>query len=420
VRYAAQERREIEQLFTEITGLPSVRSPAMRQWVYERVGEEGRALMSQGEKVSIDKIVRANLLTLDLPPDVLDVIQCADDIWSSSVAKFQRMIDLGPRVHGAFVFAGGSATGRASSYGLQVHNFPRKTAKDPAAVRARMLRGERLEGRVADVLKSMLRPTLIPAAGHQFVVADWSSIEARVVAWLGGGEDKLDVFRSGRDPYVVNAAATFKTDQVTPEQRQVGKVQELACGFAGGAGALLSMGKVYGLSVTEREAWSLVEAWRQVNPWAIPFWDALEQAVYKAMRRPGTDVHAGRVVYHYDGQHLWYMLPSGRVLCYPFARPDGSYAKAAWKPAADAKEWPRASIWRGLLCENLTQAVAHDILRHSLRQLEGTVLHVHDEIVIETREPDVERMRQVMTTPPAWADGLPLAADIKVMERYGK
>jgi len=420
VRYAAQERREIEQLFTEITGLPSVRSPAMRQWVYDRVGEEGQALMTQGEKTSIDKTVRANLLTLELPPDVLDVIQCADDIWSSSVAKFQRMIDLGPRARGAFVFAGGSATGRAASYGLQVHNFPRKTAKDPAAVRAKMLRGERLEGRVADVLKSMLRPTLIPAAGHQFVVADWSSIEARVVAWLGGGEDKLDVFRSGRDPYVVNAAATFKTDQVTPEQRQVGKVQELACGFAGGAGALMSMGKVYGLSVTEREAWSLVEAWRQVNPWAAPFWDTLEQAVYKAMRRPGTDVHAGRVVYHYDGQHLWYMLPSGRVLCYPFARPDGSYAKAAWKPAADAKEWPRAKVWRGLLCENITQAVAHDILRHSLRQLEGVVLHVHDEIVIETREPDVDGLRRVMTTPPAWAAGLPLAADIKVMERYGK
>jgi len=120
-------------------------------------------------------------------------------------------------------------------------------------------------------------------------------------------------------------------------------------------------------------------------------------------------------------------LPSGRVLCYPFARleDDGlTYAKASWKPAADAKEWPRARLWRGLACENITQATANDVLRYALRQLEphGVVLHVHDEVVLETPEPDRVRelMQQVMTTAPAWATGLPLAIEAEVMERYGK
>jgi DNA polymerase len=143
------------------------------------------------------------------------------------------------------------------------------------------------------------------------------------------------------------------------------------------------------------------------------------------MRNPGHECPAGRVTYLFDGQHLWYALPSGRVLCYPFARleDDGiSYAKAAWKPAADAKEWPRARIWPGLLCENITQAVAHDVLRHALRHLDDVVLHVHDEIVLETTDPDaaLARMTQVMTTAPDWAQGLPLAIEAKVMRRYGK
>jgi DNA polymerase len=171
----------------------------------------------------------------------------------------------------------------------------------------------------------------------------------------------------------------------------------------------------------------MVKAWRRANAWASVYWSDLEQAYTRAMRNPGVEFKAGRVTYMFDGLHLWYALPSGRVLCYPYARLDEdgvSYAKAAWKPAADAKEWPRGRLWRGLACENITQAIAADILREALRLLEpdGVVLHVHDEIVIETRDAArVEAaMRLVMSTPPAWAEGLPLTADVKVMVRYGK
>ena len=444
MRYAQAELIEIEERVAELTDgeITSVRSPKMREWVLARVGDEAKKLMvvyKDGEKkYSIDKTVRANLLAMEnpdeIPPAVAEVIQCADDLWASSVAKFSRMADLADdedcRVRGAFVFAGGSATGRASSYGLQVHNFTRKCAKEPDEVRTSMVRGHdivpRFGRRVTDVLRGMLRPALIPAKGKHFVVADWSAIEGRVNPWLAAsdaGEAKLDVFRRKLDPYKVNAAATYGVayDDVTSDQRQVGKVQELALGFAGGVGAFAAMGRAYGVHFEESQARRVVDAWRRANPWSVPFWSALEEAYTRAMRNRGYEFSAGRVTYCFDGLHLWYMLPSGRVLCYPYARleSDGvTYAKASWKPAADATEWPRARLWKGLACENITQATANDILRHALRQLDDVVLHVHDEIVVETDKPiDLER---IMSTPPAWAEGLPLAAEVKTMQRYGK
>jgi DNA polymerase bacteriophage-type len=448
VKFASDELIEIEQIVAEVTegAITSVRSPKMRQWVIDRVGPQALKLMESfkdGEKkYSIDKTVRANLLAMEnpdeIPPAVAEVIQCADDLWASSVAKFSRLASLADvedhRVRGAFVFAGGSATGRASSYGAQVHNFTRKCAKSPEDVRVAMVRGHSIVPqfgkRVTDVLKGMLRPALIPAKGKSLVVADWAAIEARATPWLSNcaaGERKLAIFAKGEDVYKVNAAATFGVPvaEVNGEQRQIGKVQELACGFAGGIGAFAAMGRAYGVHLPESDAKRMVDAWRRANPWSVPYWQNLEEAYTRAMRNKGHEFSVGRVTYMYDGQHLWYALPSGRVLCYPFAKlePDGvTYAKAAWKPAADAKEWPRARLWKGLACENITQATANDLLRHSLRQLDDVVLHVHDEIVLETDRPEemAERLERVMCTPPNWAEGLPLSAEVAIMERYGK
>jgi DNA polymerase len=445
IKYAADETVEIQQIVAEVTegAITSVRSPKMREWVLERVGPEAKKLMWTGEKYSIDKTVRANLLAMEdpdeIPPDVADVIQCADDLWASSVAKFARLSNLADeedhRVRGAFVFAGGAATGRASSYGAQVHNFTRKCAKEPDEVRHAMVRGHaitpRFGRRITDVLKGMLRPALIAKPGHVLIAYDWSAIEGRVHPWLSNchaGEGKLDVFRSGLDPYKVNAAATFGVPyaDVTGDQRQVGKVQELALGFLGGAGAFEVFGRAYGIRLSAAEVNKAVEGWRRANPWAQAHGQQLEAAYLRAMRNKGFEFSAGRVVYLFDGQTLWYSLPSGRVLCYPNAKFDAegnvTYTKAAWKPAADAKEWPRARLWRGLACENVTQAAAHDILRHSLRQLDGVVLHVHDEIVVECPAQEAEavaaHMHQIMCTPPVWAEGLPLAAEGVTTTRY--
>ena len=458
MRYASAELEDIQRLVTEITkgAITSVRSPRMREWVMDRVGPEALKLMivyKDGEpKYSIDKTVRANLLAMDnpdeVPVDVADVIQCADDLWASSVAKFSRLAELADeednRVRGAFVFAGGSATGRASSYGAQVHNFTRKCAKEPEDVRQAMVRGHAIVPqygkRVTDVLKGMLRPALIPAAGKSFVVADWASIEARVTPWASNslaGDAKLELFRRNLDVYIANAAVTFHSsyDSILKgykegyapdvDRRQVGKVQELACGFAGGIGAFAAMAKAYNMHFKDHEAQLAVKGWRRANPWAPPYWQGLENAYTTAMRNKNTDIEIGCIVYHYDGLHLWYMLPSGRMLCYPYAKfdEDGiSYAKSAWKPAQDAKHWPRARLWKGLACENITQAIANDLLRYALRQLDDVVLHVHDEIVIESDRPEdvASELKRVMTTCPNWAGGLPLAAEVKIMGRYGK
>ncbi len=449
IRYASVELEEIETLVAELTegAIKSVRSPKMRQWVIDRVGPQALKMMEtykDGElKYSIDKSVRANLLAFaeenpdEIPTTVADVIQCADDLWASSVAKFSRLASLADeddqRVRGAFVFAGGSATGRASSYGAQVHNFTRKCAQEPDAVRHAMVRGHsivpRFGKRVTDVLKGMLRPALIPAPGKQFVVADWSAVEARVTAWASAdpqAEDVLQVFREGRDIYKREAAGIYRVaeDAVDKAQRQIGKVAILSLGFGGSIGAFSAMGRNYGVFMPESDSRRIVDAWRRANAWAVRYWEKLESAYTRALRNPNREFSAGRVTYLYDGQHLWYALPSGRVLCYPFAKFENDeimYVKAAWKPAADAKEWPRARLWRGLACENITQAIANDLLRHALRQLPDVVLHVHDEIVLETADPDAPNtLQQVMCTPPEWAAGLPLSAEVEVMNRYGK
>ena len=457
VRYAEQEAVEIQDLVREITDgeITSVRSPKMRQWVLDRVGPQALKLATvhkDGEaKLSIDKNVRANLLALaeenadEVPAEVADVIQCADDLWASSVAKFSRAAALADeedsRVRGAFVFAGGSATGRASSFGLQVHNFPRRCAADPALAREAMVRGHKVVPkfgpRVTDVLKGMLRPALMADKGKVLVVADWAAIEARVTPWASNsqsGRAKLDIFAKGEDVYKHNAAATFRVTyaEVDKDQRQIGKVQELACGFAGGVGAFASMGRIYNIILSESESKRMVDAWRRANGWSVPYWSKLEHSYLAAMRNPGHEFTAGRVTYLFDKQHLWYALPSGRVLCYPFAcfndEGDLTYAKASWKPSADAKEWPRARLWRGLACENITQAVANDLLRHTLKRLDeeglDVVLHVHDEVVLEVPEADAERaaarLVEIMCQPPEWAKGLPLNAEVATMVRYGK
>jgi DNA polymerase len=435
IGYATAELEDIQTLVKDITGISSARSPKLKQWVADRLRDVD--VMMVDDKLSLNKATRTALLQMDLPDEVLDVVQCIDDISASSVAKFKRMAELADiedgRVRGAFVFNGGSATGRASSYGVQLQNMARICAKDPVAVRSAMMAGDDLGAfgnRVTDVLKGMIRPAIIPAKGNVLVVADWAGIEARCNPWLSNhvaSEAKLDIFRSGGDVYVENAKSTFNVKEVTKDQRFLGKIQELALGFSGGAGAFASMARIYGLNMPEHQIKRMINGWRVANPWCIPYGQDLERAYMSAMRHKGHEFSAGRVTYLFDGNHLWYILPSGRILCYPFARlEDGAvtYLKAAFKPASDAEEWPRARLWQGIAQENCAQATANDLLRYSLRQLDNVIAHIHDEIVVECAIDDAEettkRMISVMCTPPVWAEGIPLDVEIATMTRYGK
>lgn len=458
VKYDAQEKEELnQQLILATNGeLTSAQSPKICAWVRARVGPEANGLMqvikNDEIKYSLDKNTRFNLLVLaeenpdEVPADVAEVISIADDARASSISKFKKLAALADvadnRVRGAFIFAGAVATGRASSYGAQLHNFPRKALKNSKEARNSIVQGDdivpRYGSRVSDVLRGMLRPAIIPAKGKILLVADWSAIEARVNPWLSdceSGREKLELFRTGQDIYKHNASATFNVsvDEVDSEQRQVGKVQELACGFAGGVGAFAAMAKIYNLAIAQEDSHTMVQKWRLANPWATQYWAGLERAYRSAMRYPNTEFTCARITYFFNGQHLWYMLPSGRILCYPYAKIDidgVSYAKASYKPKADANEWPRGRLWKGTACENGTQAVAHDILRHSLRTFDALdvdaeiIAHVHDEGVIEcpiNKADEITKiMHEVMCTPPDWCPDLPLAVEIKAMERYGK
>lgn len=449
VRYSAEEQKELTRIVEVLTAgeIKTVRSPKMREWVYARVGPDARKVMTALGKTSLDKSVRQNLLQLaednpdEISPTVKELLQCVEDISASSVAKFARAAALASRrdgrIRGAFVFSGGSATGRYSSYGLQLHNFSRAVAADPESVRDAMVQGNPIAPHygpsVASVLRSMLRPVLRAAEGDKYVVADWASIEARITPWVANspaGVKKLEMFTGGVDIYKVNAASAFNVPYgtITKEQRQIGKVMELACGFAGGVGAFQTMGHAYGVVLSEDRSQVMVNAWRDVNRWAQPYWSQLERAYNAAYRNPGHEFSVGRVAYLYDATHLWCALPSGRLLCYPFLRADNdglSYAKATWKPAADAAEWPRARLWRGLVCENITQAIAADLLRAALKKLDHVVLHCHDEIVLEVSESDTTlalgRLTDVMVNDlPDWAKGLPMSVEGSVMSRYGK
>jgi DNA polymerase len=314
-------------------------------------------------------------------------------------------------------------------------------AKDPDAVRQAMVRGHdivpKYGKRTTDVLKGMLRPAIMAPKGRKLISLDWSGIEARLTPWCSYdpiAQDTLDIFRNGGDIYVSTAANMFNKpeSEVTISDRLLGKVAVLACGFAGSIGAFASMGRIYGVTLPEPEAKRMVNLWRRANPWAVKFWRALEHAMLRAMQNPGYEFSAGAVTYLYDRQHLWYALPSGRVLCYPYARFDEMgdvyYAKAAWRPMANAKEWPRARLWVGVLVENLVQASANCLLRHALRVMdeEGIKLvgSVHDEIIAECSALDADdirrRMTEIMTTPPAWATGLPLNVEGDIMDRFAK
>lgn len=462
INYAAQEAEELNQQIYRLTNgeFLTARSNKLVHYLAPRLSDKMQSFLQVRNKkgditLSLSKAVRDNLITYaeenpgEITPETEEILRCTDNARASSIAKFKRLVDLADRddrVRGCFIFGGGSATGRASSEGAQLQNFPRKALKNSAQVREAFINSEPLVpaygNSVADVLRGMLRPTIIPSANHVLFVADWSSIEARVNPWLSdcpSGYEKLDLFASGVDVYKVNAASTFNLTttgnpditQVTDTQRQIGKVQELSCGFAGGIGAFAAMGKNYGIYLDPEIAQQMVNAWRLANPWAIRYWNQLEKGYKTALKNPGVEIQAARITYLFDGAHLWYALPSGRILNYPFMRMEGqniSYAKAKFKPKSDASEWPRANFWRGIACENTTQATAHDILRHALRGLEHAnikaIAHIHDECVFECHIKDVDNTKkiieEIMCTPPDWAKDLPLSIEIKIMERYGK
>lgn len=448
--HAAEEAAEIGADLDKLTDgviTKPTQHIRIKKWVLERVGSEFEDLMvvykDDNRKLSLDKSIRAEVLgrldagVLHCPPEVHAVLECLEDGSNSSVAKFTKMLNMAQddgRVRGAFMYAGAS-TLRYTSRGLQLHNFKRDcmTVADTEQTKQLMLAGNKLSGAVMDTLGRMLRPTLIPAEGNVFIVNDWSGIENRYLPWLAGDEDKLNRFRAHDTDPTTKDTYEKAAEDAGLEDRQVGKVIELSLGYGGATGAFSAMAKNYGVFLYEQEVIRIVKAFRRKNAKIVQFWYDLKRAALKALRHPGKKfVVNGKISYLFDsgliGGSLLCYLPCGTVLTYPQARVDKAdeitALKANWTPGADDKEWPRYTLWHGLLAENVTQAGCASILRRALAAFDTVVMHVHDELVLEVPENiahDVaSRLQKYMETAPPWAKGLPLKAVPTIVTRYGK
>lgn len=468
IQYAAEEEAELVARIGELTdgAVEKARGEKLKAWVMERLTEDQLRLMVRhrgGEKkYSLDKAAREALLAEELDPVVAEVLECSDMAQKSSVSKFRAMLDrMDPqtqRVQGAFIANGASGTGRYSSKGLQLHNFARATMPDPAEVRLDLIENvepddirDYYDLPILTILSRMLRSALVAGAGNVLLVSDWSAIEGRVAPWLcksRAGDRKLQLYRDGVDPYIAAAQDVFhiRYDAVEPHQRQIGKVAELSLQFQGGENAFMGMARNYDVKISMAEAKVVKENWRDANPWAVDLWDRCQAAAFAAIRSPTTMFPVGRVTYFavpelygFD-MTLFCELPCGRVLTYPDIRaeqrkapwgdmvPSLSALRAGWTPKVDAKEWPRGAVYGGLLTENIVQGTAASLLRWALRELDyeeaPVILHVHDEIVLETLEGNAEELgellREIMNEGPDWAEDLPLAAEVETMKVYGK
>jgi DNA polymerase len=287
-----------------------------------------------------------------------------------------------------------------------------------------------------EVLLNAIRPSLVPGYTECLTAGDESAIEARVLPWLAGDKNTLDIFRAGGDVYVHAAEGIYHRPltKAHKEERQIGKVATLSLGFQGGKDAFRTMGRNYGVHVSPEAAEGIKVAWREAHPEIVAFWYALQDAAIAAIQRPGTEHHVGKLTFRHTGSALWLRLPSGGALCYQRAHLRMTTPK--WemeKPEELRKQKLTIAFYApfgdnmvldytygGKLAENATQAVARDVIGEALIREPALpyVLHAHDELVTEGEH--MKRLDIALTTPIKWAPGLPLKADVHTMDRYHK
>lgn len=453
--YAEAEFEEIAtQLEHETEGKVTRHTQSARAvaWASERLHDDAEALLLMtkyvdGEpKLTLDKGARADLLeadelgTVTLPDDVYNVITLLNEGSQSSVSKFKNMALRADtetnKVQGAFVYAGAAQTLRYTSRGLQMHNMPSRDlfkTEEAWAVHQLMILGAQIDKPVMLTLKKMLRHAIMPDIGHLFVVGDWTGIEARVLPWLSdsiGGKEKLDLIATGVDIYM-RAAESIGT-----ENRSVGKVMELSLGYEGGVNAFKVFAKSYGVVMLEHDIKNAIKMWRKQNAWVVEFWRQLESAAIRAYKNPRVVQYAGKIRYMFEPTliegTLLCILPDDSVLQYTktrlthdqFDRPQLTALKASIKMKVGAKEWPRESLYGGRLAGHCAQGTAAALLRDLIGRVDNIRAHVHDELIIsipshEANDVKLTLMKE-MTTTPDWAEGLPLAAKIDIVERYTK
>ena len=411
------------QILTELENPNSV--VQLKGWLSEQ-GVETESL----DKKSVKELVKVT------KGEVSKALALRMQLSKSSIKKYQAMKDVAcedNRCRGMFQFLGANRTGRFSGRNVQLQNLPRNTMKELFEVRSiiKNRNGDILEllyDNVPDILSQLIRTAFVPKENMKFYVADFSSIEARVIAWLAGETWREELFKKGGDIYCMSASQMFGVPVVkhgiNGDLRQKGKIAELACGYGGSVGALTAMGAL-DMGLKEDELKPLVLSWREANQNIVALWWTVDKAIKDAIAMKGVTKTHG-IEFECRSGLLRIRLPSGRKLTY--IKPKIEINKfgcesVTYEGIGVAKKWERIESYGPKFVENIVQAISRDILIYALQNLSdyNIVAHVHDEIIIEAPEnTKLEDICGTMSQAPYWAKGLILTADGYTCDFYMK
>ena len=417
IQMDSRSRSELTTAMIEITELENPNSvQQMKQWL----SDNGLQTDTLGKKAVSDLMKTA-------PPKLQNVLTLRQQLAKSSVKKYQSMetaVCSDGRARGMFQFYGANRTGRWAGRIIQMQNLPQNHLDDLAQARGLVRVGdfeavEMLYEDVPDTLSQLIRTAFVPREGCKFIVADFSAIEARVIAWLAGEKWRQKVFADGGDIYCASASQVFgvpvEKHGINGHLRQKGKIAELALGYGGSVGALKAMGAI-DMGISEDELPELVSAWRQANPHIVKLWWDIDRAVKDAVIKKTTTEAYGLKFICQSGM-LFITLPSGRRLAYvkpKIGENKFGGSSITYEGVGSTKKWERLESYGPKFVENIVQATARDILCYTMKTLRSfsIVMHIHDELIIET-DPDMQLeyiCNQMSNTPP-WANGLLLRAD---------
>lgn len=417
-----------EELTSKLQELAMLENPNSVQQMKDWLADNGLETETLGKKQVAELLKTA-------PEPLRSVLVLRQQLAKSSVKKYQAMeatVCADGRVRGCFQFYG-ARTGRWAGRNIQLQNLPQNKMPDLEQARAIVRAGDydgvrMLYDSTPDVLSQLIRTAFVPRSGHTFFVADFSAIEARVIAWLAGEDWRQQVFADGKDIYCASASQMFgvpvKKHGINGHLRQKGKIAELALGYGGSVGALKAMGALE-MGLQEEELKPLVDAWRTANPMIVKLWWAVDDAVMTAIRmKSSTATHGIR--FTCQSGMLFITLPSGRQLSYVKPRIGenqfGSPA-ATYMGLSAARQWDRLESYGPKFVENIVQAISRDVLCYAMQTLRccSIVAHVHDELIIEV-DPrmSLEAVCEQMGRTPPWAPGLQLRADGYATDFYKK
>ena len=412
-----RSRTELTQAMKELTALDNPNSVSqMKDWL----SDNGLEVETLGKK-AVAKMLKS------APPELQTILLLRQQLAKSSVKKYQAMesaVCADGRARGMFQFYGANRTGRWAGRIIQLQNLPQNHLEDLSEARALVREGdfeaiEMLYEDVPDTLSQLIRTAFIAPNGKKLIVADFSAIEARVIAWFAGEEWRKKVFEEGKDIYCASASQMFgvpvEKHGVNGHLRQKGKIAELALGYGGSVGALKAMGAIE-MGLEEKELQPLVQAWRQSNPKIVEFWWAVDRCAKEAVRMHNKYETHG-ITFEYKSGMLIITLPSGRTLVYPKPRIGENQFGGecvTYEGIGATKKWERLESYGPKFVENIVQATARDILCHSMKTLRhcSIIMHIHDEVVIEA-DPrmSLEAVCEQMARTPSWAEDLQLRAD---------